>query len=338
MRTLSMRSSSTATGRSRRIDHRKRGAGSGVTITTRNGNDWTAKFGATAAALARLDVDSAYLDGEIVALGPTGQSDFQALQNSFEKHPDTPLYYFIFDLLFLNGHDLRDLPLSSRKELLQELLDRAPHTQLRYSSHWMGDGEKFFQQCRRQHLEGMVAKDGRKPYRSGRSADWLKVKCKQRQEFIIVGYSAPKGSREHIGALLLGVQEAAGLRYVGRVGAGFTRESLAELKTALAKLTIAQAPVVNPPSARGVTWVRPQLVGEVEFGEFTEDQIVRHAVFHGLREDKKPADVKREVATPQAALPKVAGAARVAKRNPAAKKSEVKNSAGDQPGHAHPSG
>ncbi len=275
-----------------RIDHGK--GGTGVTVTTRNGNNWTEKFRSIAAALERLDVNSAYLDGEIVALGPNGQSDFQALQNSFDKSPNTPLYYFIFDLLFLNGHDLRDQPLLNRKALLQELLEKDPQDQLRYSSHWSGDAEKFLQQCCRQKLEGMVCKDGGQPYRSGRNADWLKVKCKQRQEFVIVGYTAPKGGRQHFGALLLGVQNEAGLHYVGRVGTGFSVASLGKLKKVLAALVTKQPPVENPPRERGNTWVRPQLVCEVEFGEFTKDQILRHAVFHGLREDKKAKEVKLE--------------------------------------------
>jgi len=276
------------------IRHSERSAG--VTIWTRSRNDWTRKFGTIAAALAKLEIDSAYFDGEIVALTETGQSNFQALQNSFETGSATSLYYFIFDLLFLNGHDLRAQPLLQRKALLQEMLANNPHELLRFSSHWSGDGKKFLQQCCRQHLEGMICKDGRQPYSAGRSSDWLKIKCTKRQEFIIVGYTAPKGHRQHLGALLLGVQEPEGhLRYVGRVGTGFSGESLAQLKTQLSLRTTTKSAIRNPPSGRGITWVKPELVCEIEFGHFTKDKLLRQAVFQGLRVDKKPQEVSLEL-------------------------------------------
>jgi bifunctional non-homologous end joining protein LigD len=266
-----------------------------VTLHTRNGNDWTKKFTRIAKALAELPVDSAYLDGEVVVLGEEGASDFQALQNSFAAGAEAPLYYFVFDLLHLNGYDLRNEPLIRRKELLKALLDQHPHERIRYSDHVVGDAATFLRDACSHGLEGIVCKNGQRPYVSGRTTDWQKVKCTNRQEFVIVGYSAPKGSRQHLGALLLGTYEADGaLRYVGRVGTGFSHESLRELESQLVKLHTGTPPVVNPPRARDITWVSPKLVGEIQFGHLTHDKLLRQAVFFGLREDKRPKQVHIE--------------------------------------------
>ena len=275
-----------------RID--RRSAVPDVRIYTRSGNDWTDKFAGIAEALACLDVDAAYLDGEIVARDADGRSSFQLLQNSLSGASDRPLEYCVFDLLHLNGHDLRALPLLSRKELLEELLSGCPHPRLLYSVHEHGRVQAALAAACRAGEEGLVCKDGERPYVSGRSADWIKVKCQKRQEFVIVGYTPPAGSRQHLGALLLGAHDEAGLRYVGRVGTGFGRQTLQALKEALEPLRTEAPPVYNPERARDIRWVRPGLVAEVSYAQLTDDKILRHPVFCGLRADKPAHEVVLE--------------------------------------------
>jgi bifunctional non-homologous end joining protein LigD len=276
-------------------------------LETRNGNDWTSRMPALARALARLEVDAAVLDGELVALDDRGVSDFQRLQNSLGEGDGTGLVYYAFDLLHLSGKDLRSAALTERKRALAELLKGSPkdlETTLRMSEHVVGQGPEFFRKACELGVEGIVSKRASSPYRSGRGRDWLKTKCTLRQEFVIVGYTDPGGSRSHFGALLLAVKGEAGFVYSGRVGTGFTEASLAELKKALAPLTVKQPPVVSAPrgaQARGVHWVEPKLVGEVAFTGFTSDGMLRHPTFQGLREDKSAAEVHAE--TPAAPEP-----------------------------------
>ncbi len=273
-----------------------------VTLQTRNGNDWTSRMPALVGALTRLEVDSAVLDGELVALDERGITDFQRLQNSLgdgdgdgEGH-----VYYAFDLLHLNGQDLRSAPLTERKAALAELFKGLPKglaTTLRVSDHVVGQGPEFLHKACELGVEGIVSKRASAPYRSGRGRDWLKVKCTKRQEFVIVGYTDPGGSRSHLGALLLAVKSAQGFVYSGRVGTGFTDASLAELGKALAPLAVREPPVMNAPrgaSARGVHWVKPKLVGEVAFTGFTSDGLLRHPTFQGLREDKSAEQVRAE--------------------------------------------
>jgi len=267
-----------------------------VTLRSRNALDWSSRFPTLARALAALPARQALLDGEVVVLRD-GRSDFQALQNALSARDDSRCVYFCFDLLHLDGCDLRALPLVERKELLRDLLKGADD-RARYSDHVIGRGPEFFAKACELGAEGALCKRADAPYESGRSRSWLKVKCTSRQEFVIGGFTAPAGSRQHFGALLLGAHDEHGaLRYAGKVGTGFSAASLAELRRKLRPLEQGASPFEPPPprsEARGVRWVRPELVAEVEFTERTRDGRVRHASFQGLREDKPAGQVTPE--------------------------------------------
>jgi bifunctional non-homologous end joining protein LigD len=295
-----------------------------VRLASRRGHDWTSRLPSIASALGALSLKGAWLDGEVVVLGQSGVSDFQRLQNSMEAGKDAEVAYFVFDAPFLDGYDLRKLTLLERKELLGVALGKSQSGRVRYGDHVQGNGAAFFAQACRHKLEGIVSKRADSPYVSGRGRAWLKVKCLSRQEFVIGGFTEPEGSREHLGALLLGLREQGQLSYVGKVGTGFTRASLAELVRALGPLEQKAPPFVNPPlgaEARGVHWLSPKLVAEVSFAERTSDGMIRHASFHGLREDKAPEEVRAESAEPAAEEPDRArnAAAREATKTPAAK-------------------
>ncbi|MGZ5261625.1 MAG: non-homologous end-joining DNA ligase, partial [Burkholderiales bacterium] len=188
-----------------------------VQMMSRNGKEWTGNFPSVARCAARLPLESAWIDGEVVVLEADGRSSFQALQNALSTEHTSQLHYFAFDLMYLDGYDLRQVPLTERKRLLESLLAGAPDL-LRFSSHIEGAGDEFFKQACRLKLEGMISKRAQSSYRSGRCRDWLKVKCSMRQEMVIGGYTDPEGSRNGFGALLLGVYEPDGkLRYSGKV-------------------------------------------------------------------------------------------------------------------------
>ncbi|HWP09793.1 MAG TPA: DNA ligase D [Polyangiaceae bacterium] len=275
-----------------------------ATLETRNGNDWTSRVPKLAETLARLEVDAAVLDGELVALDERGVSDFQRLQNSLGETDATGLVYYAFDLLHLNGKDLRTAALTERKRALSELFRGLPKDlagTLRLSEHVVGQGPEFFRKACELGVEGIVSKRASAPYRPGRGRDWLKVKCTLRQEFVLVGYTDPGGSRSHFGALLLAVERDGSFVYSGRVGTGFTAASLAELKAALSPLGVRTPPVVNAPrgaQVRGVHWVRPELVAEVAFTGFTSDGLLRHPTFQGLRSDMSASEVHAEKPAP----------------------------------------
>ncbi len=276
-----------------------RANGDGVTLLTRNGHDWTAKLPHIAAAVATLPFTSAWLDGEVVALLPNGRPSFQALQNAFDAGADKSLRYFVFDLLYLDGQDLRSVPLVERKKLLSILFtDNQPSALIRYSDHIIGQGDRAFAEACRNGMEGLIAKRADAPYIAGRNRHWVKMKCGRRQEFVIGGFTDPSGSRSAFGALLLGVYDAQGqLQFAGRTGTGFSQRSLKELHARLKKLEQTASPFVNPPGGshgRGIHWVRPNLVAEVAFAEWTNDGQLRQASFHGLREDKEPRAVVHE--------------------------------------------
>jgi bifunctional non-homologous end joining protein LigD len=271
-----------------------------VRCITRNGNDWTGRFPALVNSLAGFGVRSAVLDGEIVSLDEEGRSNFQQLQNFMKLGDDETLVYYLFDVPYFEGFDLTKTPLVERKQLLARLvLSANPENEgpVRYSDHVQGSGENVFQHACRSALEGVVSKRADSLYQQFRSSTWLKVKCLKRQEFVIGGYTKPEGSRAGFGALLLGYYKDGSLTYCGRVGTGFTRQSLRDLAAGLKKRRIDSPAFKNPPtgsSRRGVTWVRPELVAEVEFTEWTNDGSLRHPSFQGLREDKPPEQIVRE--------------------------------------------
>ncbi|MDB4987398.1 MAG: ligD [Myxococcaceae bacterium] len=267
-------------------------------LTTRNGNDWTHRAPNVVEALNALPIKNAVFDGEVVSLREDGVSDFQSLQNALSEGRDHKLVYFVFDLLFLDGNDLRSLPLTERKAALETLfaaVDSSPA--LRYSAHVTGGGPAFFEHACKLKLEGSIAKRASAPYRAGRSKDWLKIKCIARQEFVIGGYTPPAGTRTHLGALLMGVQEGDALRYTGKVGTGFTQQSLRDLHKRLAPLVQPSSPFADTlkgAAFRGARWVKPVLVAEIAFSEFTQGGHLRHPSFQGLREDKPASAVVRE--------------------------------------------
>lgn len=268
---------------------------------TRKGHDWSDRFPGVVNAAPSLGADDTVMDGEVVVLLSDGTTDFQALQNVLGSREGSrgPVVFFAFDLPHYRGRDLTELPLAQRKELLRDLLaPLPPDSALRYSDHIQGDGPRVLDRACRYALEGIVSKRRDAPYRQGRHRSWVKTKCLQRQEFVVGGWTEPSGSRAHFGALLLGWYDDEGrLQYAGRVGTGFTDRSLAELHGRLAEISASGPPFADPPTgadARGVHWVEPRQVVEVEFGHWTDDGMVRHSSFQGLRDDKNPREVGRE--------------------------------------------
>ncbi|MEO6026573.1 MAG: DNA ligase D [Candidatus Binatia bacterium] len=269
-----------------------------VTLLTRAGNDWTTSFPEVRDAVAALPVKQAFFDGEVAAVLPDGRTSFQALQRWFSGGK-AELVYFVFDLLHLNGLDVSTLPLDERKERLATLLQPLPATSLvRYSSHVVGGGRRFFGVASERGLEGIISKRRERPYEPGRRGGWVKTKCLQRHELVIGGFTDPEGARSGIGALLLGVYDETGaLRFAGKTGTGFTQRSADELRTRLDALEQKTTPFANPPKeARrwGAHWVEPMLVAEVTFSEWTDDGRLRQSSFQGIREDKPAREVVRE--------------------------------------------
>ena len=267
-----------------------------VRLLTRNGHDWTAKMPRQVAALEQLKLKSAWLDGEMVVLDDHGLTDFQALQNAFDAGDDQRLRYYLFDLPWLDGRDLRTRPLQERRAALQKQLADAPD-ELRYSASFTEPVDSLLASACQMGLEGLVGKRQDSPYLERRSSDWIKLKCQQRQEFVVVGYTEPKGSRSAFGALLLALHEGGQLRYAGKVGTGFSTDTLHRLLAQLKPLEVEHPSVAKPPTGaetRGVHWLEPRLLAEVSFAGMTRDGSVRHAVFHGLRSDKPTRAINQE--------------------------------------------
>lgn len=272
--------------------------GGACRLMTRNNLDYADRFPEIASSLVTWAAGRALVvDGELAVADEAGRTDFQALQgflrNPRDKHP----IYLAFDLLALDGEDLRGLPLEERKRRLAALLEGVP-ADIRYSAHVQDQGEESFQAACGLHLEGVVGKRADSPYRSGRVGDWVKLKCDRRQEFVIGGFTRTEKKATGISALLLGAYDGSGrLAYVGRVGSGLGAPEVRELEAAFAGLARKDAPFADPPKPRPreqAFWLEPQLVAEVRFTEWTDEGLLRHPSYQGLRTDKDPHDVRRE--------------------------------------------
>lgn len=268
-----------------------------VKLTTRKGNDWTNRFEQIAKALRSLPCRQAWLDGEVVVFDSTGVTHFQSLQTALSNRQNN-MHYVIFDLLHFDEWDLRSAPLSARKSLLRQLLSGSEDP-IRYGDHIEGDGARVLANVCDLGLEGIIAKQVSAPYVEGRSRSWLKLKCSLEQEFVIVGFTDPRGARQGFGALLVATRDDANgqLRYAGRVGTGFDRETLQSLRRLLRASETSEAPVpglTKQIAGEDVHWVVPEVVAQVSYAGWTNDRRIRHAVFHGLREDKGAKDVEGE--------------------------------------------
>lgn len=271
-----------------------------ITLKSRNDTIWTENFKSVVKALKPFTLKNIIFDGEIVLLDKSGRSDFQLLQNSI-KEGNGDYVYYIFDVLYYDQFDLRSLPLLERKEILHSLLVNQNDV-LRYSDHIIDNGEAVFKHSCKLTLEGIISKQIDSTYSSKRSKSWLKVKCVKRQEFVVGGYSPPQGARDHFGALYLGVFNQDGkLDYAGNVGTGFTEKSLAEIYEQLQVLKADKSPFhVRIPASSRATWLKPVLVVEVEFTQWTDDGRLRHPSFKGIRLDKPAKEIKREEGIPVA--------------------------------------
>jgi bifunctional non-homologous end joining protein LigD len=271
--------------------------GGNARLMTRNGQDYTRKFQTVADSIIEwADNSTMVLDGEVVVQDADGRPNFQKLQNYIKNPQGENLVYMVFDLLALDGEDLRGSRLADRKEKLASLLENAPEN-LRYSSHIEGGGNEIFLAACKASLEGIVCKHRDSIYSGTRNGDWVKLKCGARQEFVIGGYTLTDRKTGGISALLLGVYEGNDLIYAGRVGTGFTSRTEKELLEEFKKVVSVKPPFKSPPRPRTdekITWLRPELVAEVRFAEWTGDNLLRQASFKGLRTDKAPYDVKRE--------------------------------------------
>ncbi|MFM0511319.1 DNA ligase D [Paraburkholderia sp. RL17-373-BIF-A] len=272
--------------------------GSAVKVFTRAGNDWTAKFSKQVKAFEQLGIESAWLDGEAVVLDQNGVPNFQGLQNAFDANRPQDIIVYLFDIPFLNGYDLRGVPLEQRRAILRALMEEVDDSVLRFSNNFDFSAEDLLRSACDMALEGIIGKRRDSGYLSGRSSTWIKLKCRRRQEFVIGGYSEPSGSRAAFGALLLGVYDGKGkLQYAGRVGTGFDAALLRSVKKELDAHATQRMPFAAAPRERSRTplhWVEPVLVAECNFAEWTSEGIVRQASFVSLRNDKPARQIVKE--------------------------------------------
>lgn len=296
-----------------------------VKLYTRNGNDWTPRFPSISSSILKLKAKSAVIDMEAVVVEPSGRTNFGALQNALGDRGNTDLIVaYVFDILYLDSKDVGALPQIERKEILASLLKKSKTAKyLHYSEHVLGKGDAMLAKSCTLGLEGIVSKRTDARYQTGRQKTWLKSKCITRQEFIIVGYSGAKKGDRAIGALYLGYLKDGKMAYAGKVGTGFTMSSAVDIYKKLAKLETKTPSMAGVPRSemRHIHWVKPSLLCEVAFGEWTADGHIRHASFQGLREDKKAKEVKRETPVPVEKVAKASAAPR--KKAGPAKKSKA---------------
>ncbi|MEP6609231.1 MAG: DNA ligase D [Burkholderiaceae bacterium] len=297
--------------------------GTDIRMFTRNGHNWTSKLKHLAQAIAALKLADGWLDGEIVIPSGDGRTNFQSLQNAFDTSKTQDIHYYLFDLPYYAGHDLREVSLRERRGVLGRLLAANKSAHLKFSEEFEADAGSLLEAACRLGLEGVIGKRADAPYTSTRSRSWIKLKCTQRQEFVIGGYTDPRGARSGIGSLLLGVHDKQGqLMYAGNVGTGFDDKTLVKLKTQLSALGTAQTPFHKLAGSVKGHWVKPQLVAEVSFGEWTNEGKIRHSVFHGLRTDKPAGSITKEEAVEPAQEP--AADKRAGKIKPATKSASAR--------------
>jgi len=285
----------------------------GVRLISRNGKDWTHVFPSIAEAAQKLKTKDAIIDGEVAMVMEDGRTSFAALQQAAAGTAShTPLVYFVFDLLRLNGERLDQLPLEERKKRLRALVGGRQTGRVRYAEHIVGDGEKLFEHATKIGLEGIISKRRDLPYEPGRSDSWRKSKVIQRGVFVIGGVTDPEGSRVGIGALLVGYYDGPRLVFAGRVGTGFSHAFAVELRERLDKLAQKHCPF-DPPIVKGperlAHWVKPVLMCEATYTEWTNDQRLRHPVFVKLRKDVPSSSSSRPPGPVQAA-PRTVGSPR----------------------------
>lgn len=267
-----------------------------VTLHSRNLLSFNTKFKPIVEALEELELN-AIIDGEIIALNEEGKIDFQQLQ-AYQKTGEGTLVFYVFDILWLDGKDLRELTLLERKEILKQVLP--DHDSIRYSDHVEADGKKFYELAEKEGLEGIMAKRADSNYiTNNRSSSWLKIKTSKRQEAIICGFTKGRGSRKYFGSLVLGIMEGNELKYIGQTGSGFDETLLGDIHKKLEKLVTDDCPFkTKPKTPQPATWVKPQMICEVKFQEWTREGSMRHPIFMGIRNDKKPGEVSREKVVP----------------------------------------